>query len=276
MTRHLYLVSAASRPMSIYVSLYVTPRPTNVDFVCTNLKIAVDIDGSSRFALPNCVSKFRSLSTVTSGNEVGTKIQRIANHTLSLDQPSENFMQRNVKTSLFDVRYWRVLAQLKITNSRQQESFLRSQHLHFSSNSPHFKEPKSSLPCSQQPANYPYPSQFNIIDAPPYLYQIHSNIILSSTWLLSFRFPHHNSLWTGPLPHTCHICCPSHPSHSDHQEVHVIKRLMLLCPVPLLLALRHKYVPKHQFRPSNIQPFRSLSYDSKAAPSKTSSPQSTI
>jgi hypothetical protein len=88
-----------------YVSLYVTPRPTNVDFVCTNLKIAVDTDRSSRFALPNCVSKFRSLSTVTSGIEVETIIQRKANHTLSLDQSRENFMQRNVKTSLFDVSY---------------------------------------------------------------------------------------------------------------------------------------------------------------------------
>jgi len=88
-----------------YVSLYVTPRPTNVDFVCTDLKIAVDTDRSSRSALPNCVSKFLPLSTLTSGTEVGTNTRRKANHTQPLDQPSENFMQRNVKTSLFDLSY---------------------------------------------------------------------------------------------------------------------------------------------------------------------------
>jgi len=206
--------------MSHFTSRHVTQTWS---FACTNLKIAVDTDRSSRFALPNCVSKFRSLSTVTSGTEVGTKMQRKANHTLSFDQPGENVTQRNVKTSLFYVQLLTGAWIIKKNQLQGAESFFRSQHLlHFSSNSPPFTEPKSSLPCSQQPATYSYPSQFNTIDAPPYFHQIHCNIIISSTprssmWFLSFRFPHHNSLWTRPLPPMCHMCCPSHP-HCDHQK----------------------------------------------------------
>jgi hypothetical protein len=38
-------------------------------------KVAADGDKSSRFALPNCVSKFRSLGTVASSTEVGANIR---------------------------------------------------------------------------------------------------------------------------------------------------------------------------------------------------------
>ena len=130
---------------------------------------------------------------------------------------------------------------------------MRSQHLlHFSRNSPHFTEPRSSLPCSQEPATYRYPSQFNIIDAPPYFYQINCNIILpstprSSTWFLSFRFPPHNPLWTRPLPPTCHMCSPSHCDHQKYSSLSSSLRYYVRSP--LLLALRHKYVPKHQISP---------------------------
>jgi hypothetical protein len=47
-----------------------------------------------------------------------------------------------------------------VCTAMQQESFLRSyQFLSYSRNSPHFMEPKGSLPHSQQPASCPYPEQ---------------------------------------------------------------------------------------------------------------------
>ena len=58
---------------------------------------------------------------------------------------------------------------------------------------------------------------------PTHFLKIHLNIILPSTpgpskWSLSHRFPHHNPIYTSPLPHTC---CMPRPFHSrfDHRTI---------------------------------------------------------
>jgi len=56
---------------------------------------------------------------------------------------------------------------------------------------------------------------------PSYLFNIHFNIIISSTlmssqWPLSFRFPHQNPVCISILPHTWYRSCPSHSPSFDH------------------------------------------------------------
>ena len=53
--------------------------------------------------------------------------------------------------------------------------------------------------------------------------KIHLNVILlsmpgSPKQFLSFRFPHQNSVYTSPLPHTCYMFCPSHSSRFHHPK----------------------------------------------------------
>ena len=87
----------------------------------------------------------------------------------------------------------------------------------WSINSPHFMEPKVSLPCSQEPATclFSEPDQ----SSPRRLlrFVIHLNIILPpthrySTWFLSLRSPHRNPVCTSSVSHACHL---PHPSHSS-------------------------------------------------------------
>ena len=52
---------------------------------------------------------------------------------------------------------------------------------------------------------------------------IHHNIILPSVpgspqWSPSLWFPHHNPVHASPLPHTCHLPCPSHSSRFYHSH----------------------------------------------------------
>ena len=67
----------------------------------------------------------------------------------------------------------------------------------------------------KSPPPAPILSQNDPVHAPPsHLSKIHFNIMRSSTpgsfkWSPSLRFPHSNHVRTSPLPHTCHVSCPS-------------------------------------------------------------------
>jgi hypothetical protein len=54
----------------------------------------------------------------------------------------------------------------------------------------------------------------------------------SSKWSLSLKFSHQNHVYAAPLPHTCHMPCPSHSSRFDNLnsigwEVQIIKFLIM-------------------------------------------------
>ena len=82
-------------------------------------------------------------------------------------------------------------------------------------------KPTSSLSCTQQPVQYPYPksreSSLCVCVVPFYFFKAHFNIILSpSKWSPSFIFPHQHTACISLLPHTCHMLCPSHYSWFNH------------------------------------------------------------
>ena len=80
-------------------------------------------------------------------------------------------------------------------------------------------------------------SQINPVHPPYHFLKIHSSGILSSKpgsseWSLSLRFPHQNSVYTSPLPHTCHMPRPLYFSWFDHPKniwwgVQIIKSIIM-------------------------------------------------
>jgi hypothetical protein len=68
-----------------------------------------------------------------------------------------------------------------------------------------------SLPWARSIQSMPPPSNLS---------QVHFNIIPSTPgsikWSPSLRFPHKSPVCTSPLPHTCHMSCPSQSSWLDH------------------------------------------------------------
>ena len=75
------------------------------------------------------------------------------------------------------------------------------------------------------PPPFPTLSQLDPVHTPTsHFLKIHLNIILPSTpgspkWSLSFKFPHKNPVHASPLPHTCHMPCPSHSSRNKKKSV---------------------------------------------------------
>jgi len=72
------------------------------------------------------------------------------------------------------------------------------------------------------PPPVPIVSQLDSVHTPTSQFlKIHLDIIFPSVpespkWSLSIEFPHQNPVYTSPLPHTCHMPCPSHLSQFYH------------------------------------------------------------
>ena len=106
-------------------------------------------------------------------------------------------------------------------------------------------EPLGSLLHSQQPTICPIPEPDQSI---PFL-KIHFNISLpytprSSKWSLSLKSPHQNAVCNSPVPHMCHMTCPSHSSSFDHPNNiwwgstdHKAPRYVFFSTTPISLSL---------------------------------------
>jgi hypothetical protein len=85
--------------------------------------------------------------------------------------------------------------------------------------SPHFMEPKCSLPYSQGSSACFYPEPDQSSPCPPFLFLksyfniMHSSTPGYSTWYCFVRFTHQNYVCTSPLPHMCYIA--AHLIHLD-------------------------------------------------------------
>ena len=121
-------------------------------------------------------------------------------------------------------------------------------------------ELEGSLPHSQVPSPVPILNQLDLVHRPTsHFLKIQINIILPSKpgspkWSLSFRFPHQNSVYASPLPHTCYILLPSHSSPFYHPKntgwrVQIFK-LLILQFFPLLC---HISLEKLKFKPGSVQ-----------------------
>jgi hypothetical protein len=102
--------------VSRLMSCHVTPQHTHTH-THTHMVSCVQIRSCSRqrqvtqrFALPNCVNKFHSSATFTSGTEVWADTQHNANHTSSLKQPGDKFKPKELQNYFF------FYVQLKITS----------------------------------------------------------------------------------------------------------------------------------------------------------------
>jgi hypothetical protein len=83
-------------------------------------------------------------------------------------------------------------------------------------------EPEGLSPSTKQSATCPYPEpDQSSLRRPPHRSESQCYMIRPSTpgsfkWSPSLRFPHYSPVCTSPLPHTCHMSCPSQPSWLDH------------------------------------------------------------
>jgi len=72
----------------------------------------------------------------------------------------------------------------------------------------------------------------------------HLSLVLPS----GLRFPHHNPVYTSPLPHMCYMPRPSHSCRFDHPNnnrwVQIIKLLVMYSsPLPCYVALLQTQIP---------------------------------
>ena len=119
-------------------------------------------------------------------------------------------------------------------------------------------EPEGSLPHSQVTATCPYPQPARSSSWATSLFlKILLNIILpskpgSSKWFPSLRFPHQNSVYASPLPHTRYMPRPSNSfwfynPNNTGWGVQIIKLIIMwFSPLPCyLVPIRPKYPPQH-------------------------------
>ena len=85
-------------------------------------------------------------------------------------------------------------------------------------------EPQGSLPHLQVPATYPCRESDQSSVYPPSHFlkirlRLSSHLCLGLLVVLSLRVPHHNPVYTTPLPRTCYMSRPSHSSRYDHRLI---------------------------------------------------------
>jgi hypothetical protein len=118
--------------------------------------------------------------------------------------------------------------------------------------SPHFMQPESSLPHSQESATCPYPEpgRSSLFRPPFHLLKISFNIIIACAPAALFRFHHQDSVCT--CPHSCYIPCPAYFSSFNYRNniwwgVQSIKLFVTLySSLPCyLVRYRSRYPPQH-------------------------------